>query len=161
MGQFLVARHRTVEADIGAPAQHLGDLRGRGLLVDAQGDSRMQPGEMRQKLGEAPAQDRAGCPDFQQTVLALLDFADLLQAALILVQHVARPGQKQRTGPRQRHLAAGAVDEFRAHLALKCLDLRAQRRLRHVQPPGGAGEVQLFGQDDEAAELAHSHSITV
>jgi hypothetical protein len=49
------------------------------------------------------------------------------------------------------------VQQPHAEAVLEGLDGLAQRRLRHVQPFGGATEVQLLGHRDEVPRLAHVH----
>jgi len=69
-------------------------------------------------------------------------------------QHVVgRPDQRPaRRG--QAHLAGRAVEQAHAQIALEALDALRQRRLRHVQAPGGPAEVQLLGHDGEVAQVA-------
>ncbi len=52
----------------------------------------------------------------------------------------------------ERDRSGGAVDELHAELVLELLDLPAQRRLRHVQPLGGAAEVQFLRDGDETRQ---------
>jgi hypothetical protein len=61
--------------------------------------------------------------------------------------------RKARPAGRQPHRAAGAVQQGDAQDALQQLDLPAERRLGHVQPLGGAAEMQLLGGGHEAAQL--------
>lgn len=107
-----------------------------------------------ERSSESPTQYRPGRPDLDHAVLALLHLPDFLQTAFILVEHIVRPLPEEFARPRQRHLAAGPIDEIHPQFTLKCLNLRAERGLRHVQPLGRAGEAQLFGEDHETLELA-------
>ena len=51
-----------------------------------------------------------------------------------------------------------ALEQRRTQLLLQILDLPAQRRLRDVQPLGGAGEALLVGHGDEVAQVAKLHA---
>jgi hypothetical protein len=51
-------------------------------------------------------------------------------------------------------VAGGAHEQFGPEVALEAGDRRAQRLLGHVQPGGGAREVQLLGNGEEVAEQA-------
>ena len=75
-------------------------------------------------------------------------------------QRVVNPGQQrrrrleQRTARRGQLDAAGrALEQARADALLELPDLRAQRRLRQVQPLGRAREVELLGDRDERAQV--------
>lgn len=63
-------------------------------------------------------------------------------------------GVRQETLPvrGEGDLPGGADEELPAQLALQPADVAAQRLLRHVEPGGGTGEVQLLGHGDEGAE---------
>jgi hypothetical protein len=71
-----------------------------------------------------------------------------------VLEHASRLLEKDRTGGRQCHAAAIAVEQPDPHLSLQSADLTAQRRLDDVHACGGAPEVQLFGHGDEVAEMA-------
>ena len=74
-------------------------------------------------------------------------FADVFQQAMrALQQRLARQGELD---PMRRAAQQSAADQL-----LQRTDLAAQRRLRHVQPVRGAGEVELFGDGDEGAQVA-------
>jgi hypothetical protein len=59
----------------------------------------------------------------------------------------------------QPHSLRPAAEQLRAQLRLELADRDRQRRLRHVQPFGGATEVESFGKRDELPELLKSHDI--
>jgi hypothetical protein len=50
--------------------------------------------------------------------------------------------------------SARAQEQRRAERVLELADLVAQRRLRDVQPRGGAAEVEFLGDGQEVAEQA-------
>ena len=80
------------------------------------------------------------------------DALDGLGGSLGQLQDAPCVGQERRARRGQRDRARGAVDQLHTELALELLDLPAQRWLRHVQALGGAAEVQLFGDGDEARQ---------
>ncbi|MNF82942.1 hypothetical protein D3C84_652540 [compost metagenome] len=53
----------------------------------------------------------------------------------------------------QGDAAGGAGEQLDAQMMLQQLNLSAERRLGHVQPFGGAPEVQFGGNRGEAAQL--------
>src|SRR5262245_23672226 len=65
--------------------------------------------------------------------------------------------EKDRSGPRQCHAAAIALEQPEPHFLLQGADLTAQRRLDDVHASRGAAEVELFGDGDEGAEMAKLH----
>lgn len=54
-------------------------------------------------------------------------------------------------------LTGGANEEHGAQLLLELTNLGAQGLLGEVQTGGGAGEVELFGEDEKRAEVAEFH----
>ena len=57
-------------------------------------------------------------------------------------------------------LAAGAQEECCAKTVFKVLDLLAQRRLRQVEPPSRADEMQLLRDRDEIFQVPQLHRIS-
>ena len=78
---------------------------------------------------------------------ARVDRGEDLAAAL--EQHLA--------GGRELDAARGAVEQRLAELGLEAADLLRERRLRDVQPLGGAAEVPLLGDGDEVAQVPELH----
>lgn len=72
-------------------------------------------------------------------------------------QQLPRPLQKALAGGSQPHAALVALQQRDAEFVLKRTDLLAKRRLCHVQPFGGAGEVQFFGNGNEVTQVAQFH----
>ena len=95
--------------------------------------------------------DRDGSPDqLREVVDRKLDVRDGGKRSPRVRQH----GFASR---RQPHSAARPVQQCLAEFALQSLDLRADRRLRDVDPLGRPGEVRLFGDGDEVLELPKLH----
>ncbi len=69
------------------------------------------------------------------------------------------PGQRQQRLARvgQRDVAPGAAEELRPQLPLQRLDLLGERRLGHVHPLGGPGEVPGLGHGHEVQKLLKLH----
>ena len=73
------------------------------------------------------------------------------------LQDVLRAGQEGAARVVQRHAPAVAVEQRRADFLLQLADLLRQRRLRHAQLFGGAGEVFGLGGGDEITQVAQFH----
>ena len=124
-------------------------------------DSRMAAGKIRQQPGKPAAQDGSGGADLQYPVLALADFADFLQAALILVQHIAGPVQEHLAGGGGPYLPVAALEQASAEGILQPCDLVAQRRLHGVAAGRRSGEAAFLGDRYGEFELAQGeHAIT-
>src|SRR5262245_34605350 len=65
--------------------------------------------------------------------------------------------EQQRTGRRQGDPARVAPQQRHTQGSLELAELLAQRRLRDVQPLGGAREAQLLGDGYEVAKIAQVH----
>src|SRR5208337_3476275 len=61
--------------------------------------------------------------------------------------------QKDPARIRQFHVALVAREELNLRFLFQLMNLMAQRRLSHVQPPRGSAEVQFFGNGDEVAKV--------
>ncbi|MGY3357623.1 hypothetical protein ACVWZK_004286 [Bradyrhizobium sp. GM0.4] len=96
-----------------------------------------------------------GCgeADLQRAGLAERDTAGDLRGAFSKLQDAPRFRQEAAPGRRQAHRAAGTLQQRRIDDVLEHLDLPGQRRLGHVQPRGGAAEMQFLRHRDETAEL--------
>ena len=69
-----------------------------------------------------------------------------------------RPALEQHlAGGRELDAARGAVQQRLPELGLEAADLLRERRLRDVQPRGGAAEVALLGDGDEVAQVPELH----
>lgn len=70
-----------------------------------------------------------------------------------LGEQVPRRFEEGLPGRGQPHRPGRTVEQRDAQIALQQSDLLAQRRLGHVQPLGGAPEVQLLRDGDESGEM--------
>jgi hypothetical protein len=99
-------------------------------------------------------------PDQRQRDRALLladGGAHRLAAVLDRGQHRLGERQEGAAGFGQLHPAAHALEQRRAQLLLDQTDAPADRRLRAVEPAGGAGEAAELGDGDEGADLVDVH----
>ena len=72
---------------------------------------------------------------------------------------ISRRALEQRlAGGSELDAARGPVEQRLAQLGLEAADLLRERRLRDVQPLGGAAEVPLLGHGDEVAQVPQFHS---
>jgi len=80
-----------------------------------------------------------------------------------LAQHARDDRQELAPDLRQRHGARGPVEQPHAEGVLEMADADGERRLRHVQRLGGAGEVSEAGDAEEGLELTEGeiHSGTI
>ena len=72
-------------------------------------------------------------------------------------EDVLRLAQEDAAGVRQRHVMTAPIEERDANLRFELPDLLAERRLRGVQPGGGAREVQLVGHRHEVPQMPQFH----
>src|SRR5262245_31969493 len=75
------------------------------------------------------------------------------QASRFVEQHASRLGELD--------APLRAYQQRRTDLALESTDLNAERRLRDVEPPRGAAEVQFLGDGHEVAKAAQVHTDSV
>src|SRR5262245_23604444 len=64
-----------------------------------------------------------------------------------------------RTGGRQRHAAARALEQLRAEPRLKARERLCERRLREVNAFGGPPEVQLLAERHDDLEVTQLHAV--
>ncbi len=76
------------------------------------------------------------------------------ERALHLRQHAVRLVEQHAAWLRQLDLASRALEQHDAELFLERADHLAKRRLRHVQPVGGAAKAEFLRHGDELAQLA-------
>ncbi|KPW92608.1 hypothetical protein ALO79_200383 [Pseudomonas syringae pv. castaneae] len=72
---------------------------------------------------------------------------------LRLLQQVLRFDEKSPAGGSEGNAAGAAGEQFDAQVMLQQLDLPAQGRLGHVQPFGGAAEIEFRRDGGKAAQL--------
>jgi hypothetical protein len=80
-----------------------------------------------------------------------------VRGAVEVGQHRPRVAQEGLSRRGHLHAPARPREQLAAQLVLQQPDLVAQRRLGHVEPLGGAAEVQLLGDRHEIAELTQLH----
>ena len=127
----------------GDPAQQLG-----GHVLDEQ---HVRAGErLRQPAGGRPAERAMADGERGRRARA----ARLRDGEVELGDRA--PGASEQRGSRggQLHPPRRAYEQDDSEIALELADRARERRLRHVQPLGGAAEVQLLGHRDEVAQLA-------
>ncbi|CPK22518.1 Uncharacterised protein [Bordetella pertussis] len=159
MAQAIGAKRQAAEGDIDRAVGHGGVVRDVGQFGEVQFDARMRGREFGHQrpvqLVESPAQKT----DAQPALLAAGLAPAIVQRGL---EHDdrRRGALAQRLAQRrERHAAAGAVEQRRAQRALQRLDGFRDGRLAHVQLFGGAAEVQLAGHGQETIELAQVHEV--
>jgi len=66
----------------------------------------------------------------------------------------------QKYAPRrqQRHASRRTLEEWRSDLVLQSSNLPADRRLRDVEPLGGAPHVPFFGNSNKISDLRKAHT---
>ena len=127
----------------GDPAQQLrGQVLGEPHLAAAE--------RLRQPPGRRPAQ--RAVTDREPGLRA--GTARLGDGEVDLGDRAAGAREQRRARGRQLHPPRRAHEQHGAEIALELADRARERRLRHVQPRGGAAEVQLLGDRHEVAQLA-------
>ena len=127
----------------GDPAQQLrGQVLGEPHLAAAE--------RLRQPPGRRPAQ--RAVTDREPGLRA--GAARLGDGEVDLGDRAAGAREQRRARGRQLHPPRRAHEQHGAEIALELADRARERRLRHVQPRGGAAEVQLLGDRHEVAQLA-------
>ena len=72
-------------------------------------------------------------------------------------ENVFRLAQEHPTGVRQRHVMAAPLEQRDADFSFKLTDLLAERRLRGVEPRGGARKVQFVRDRHEVPQMTQFH----
>jgi hypothetical protein len=131
-----------------------------GVLVAAEADldGRVCAAELAEGVAEAVVY-RAGDADAEPAVEDAAQGGDGLAASFGGGQCGAGVGEEGLACGGQGRLAAVAVEERFAELALEAADLGADRGLGDEEALGGAGELPLVGDRDEGSELAEIHTI--
>jgi hypothetical protein len=76
---------------------------------------------------------------------------------LHVLQQFGNFAEEDRAGGRNPDMMARAIEKVRAQGLFQLLESAAQRRLRDMQPPGGAGEAQLFRDRLKIAQVTQFH----
>ena len=135
-----------------------GDLVSGKHFVQGQGDAGgllpVVPQQAREHAGE---RHRVGEADAQLAHLAPGGAAGLLGGVAGVGENLPGVGEKALAGFGKGYPTAVALEQGYPKLAFQGLDLLGQRRLADVQALGGPGEVELFGDGDEVAQMAQFH----
>ena len=152
-----IADRQRREAEIGGAGCQRADLVARRALVELDVDRRVRHAQPLHDARHERQERRAGEAHAQRPGLPLVDAARVVRGAVEVGQDRARVAQEGLAGRRHLHAPARPREELAAQLVLQQPDLVAQRRLGHVEPLGGAAEVQLLGDGHEVAELTQLH----
>ena len=95
--------------------------------------------------------------DLHQTGLAPLSESSSIDGMLCLGEQFSRFVQKDPARMGQFDVAFIPHEELNPSFVFQLMNLMAQRRLRHVQPPRGSAEVQFFSNGDKIAKMAKFH----
>ena len=137
-----------------------------GQLQQLQGDSRMLLPKAADQRRQNAVVDGADKADSEPANGTLGGASDMDDCRFGLVEQAAGFVEQHATGLGELDAALGADQERRADLALEGADLHAERRLRDVEPPRGAAEMQLLGDGHEVAKAAqvrrvHTESVSI
>ena len=120
-------------------------------------------GDLRELRPKAcnPAGQQVGRASFHQTDVQVAAQAfhglELLLGLRRQFQNLACPAQQQPAGIGNGKLALAPDEELDSELFLQTLDLRGKRRLAHVQPFGGAGDVPFLRNRHEIIQRSQIH----
>ena len=154
-----VGRCAVQDADVDALVAEGVDLLARIHLEEREPDVRLVHPEEAEHVGEDARPGRGlDEADAEPPRLAARGALRGAHATLGLREREPRLGEKGVAGGRELDAACMAFEERRADLALQVADLPAQRRLRDVESPRRAAEVQLLGDRDEVAKVAELHA---
>ncbi len=117
----------------------------------------MAPAELGRELGQHVVGRDADEPERERPDLAGRELAGPRLQRVGVAEQPPRLGQQRGAGGGQPDGAPGAAEERGAELGLEAPDLARQRRLRDVEPRGGAAEAQVFGHGHEVAKVAQLH----
>ena len=127
------------------------------LAVQDQPQVRQVRGDERTQGRKDSDVGRRKCPDRQ---IAGASSGGLLRQPSRMIEateDVFRLAQEHAAGVRQRHVMTAPIEQRDANFGFELPDLLAQRRLRGVEPGGGAREVQLVGDRHEVAQMPQFH----
>ena len=135
-------------------------------LQQLQGDPRMLLPKAADQRRQDAVVDGADEADGEPANGALGGAAGMDDRRLGLVEQAAGFVEQHAPGLGELDAALGADQQRRADLALESADLHAERRLREVEPPGGAAEMQFLGDGHEVAKAAqvwrvHTESVSI
>ena len=149
---------RAEEAEVERAVEQSRDLGGREqLAAQVEHDA----GQLLAQGGGERGQQSRRCeepvkPIGEAPVLAARRAARVLDRGVDRGEDLAAALEQHLAGGRELDAARGAVEQRLAELGLEAADLLRERRLRDVQPRGGAAEVPLLGDGDEVAQVLSS-----
>src|SRR5829696_2119520 len=157
-------QYRETEIELARLQQRL--LAIAGQLQQLQGDSGMLLPEAADQRRQDAVVDGADEAEGEPANGARGGAADMDDRRFGLVEQAAAVVEQHATGLGELDAALGADQQRRADLSLEGADLHAERRLREVEPPGGAAEMQFLGDGHEVAKAAqvrrvHTESVSI
>ena len=155
--QVRLGRDQAVEAHADAPFAQRLQLLGLGEVVQRDAHLRPLRVEFREHTGNDVQHARAVDAHVELSGQPLRRAPRALGRALRQVQQVGHLVQQRLARLGQLHTGRRAQEQRRTHLVFQRLDLARQRRLRHVQALGRAGEVALFGDRQKLAHVFEIH----
>ncbi len=155
--QVRLGRDQSVEAHADAPFAQRLQLLGLGEVVQRDAHLRPLRVELREHTGNDVQHARAVDAHVELSGQPLRRAPRALGRALRQVQQVGHLVQQRLARLGQLHAGRCAQEQRRPHLVFQRLDLARQRRLRHVQALGRAGEVALFGDRQKLAHVFEIH----
>ena len=115
----------------------------------------------REHAGQGAVGGRGNQADAQLAGGARLRAAGERTELLVALEQATGLGEQRVTGGGQRVVPALALEQLGPELGLESADLRAQRRLGHVQVTSGRGEGEVLGDGDEVAQALNGHRFTI
>ncbi|CAM2188013.1 conserved hypothetical protein [Burkholderia orbicola] len=147
------------ETRVEHPRRERVDLHGRHHFAQFDVDVRQRVRRVREQHRNHPVRTDRRESERDAPGPAVRDALRGLLGARGEFEDVPRVAQEAFAGRGQAHLPAAALEQRDAERVLEQLDLPAERRLGHEEPPGRAAEMQFFGDRDEAAKLVQfNHS---
>ncbi len=150
------------QADLGPAAPHLGRDRGRFFgLLDVHDDARVRSPQRADEAGEWIHGQGGECHDVEASGLEPDHGGDRGR------EH--RPVAQQLTGRLEERLSRGGedrpapdpVEQLDAELSFQPGHALGQRRLGHVQRPGGPGEAAVLDHADDVLDLTEFHRFSL
>ena len=148
---------RANEADVEAAVLERGELFGGVELADVDGHVGSLGGEDAHERRQHAVESRSERADDELAGAAAGRVAGRSGTALDFDQCTAGAGDERRSGRREAHAAACALEQRGPELGFEARDVLAERGLGHADPFGRAAEVQLFGHGEERAKGAQLH----
>ena len=133
------------------------DLLGRAHLLPHHRDAGHAAGDLAVELANLREDGRGDEACAQIAAAAFVRLLHDMAQPVGLHDQAPRFVEQGRAGAGQAHRALGAVEQGGPDLGLEILDVLRERRLGDRQSLGGAAEMQLLGDRQEAAKRAQVH----